>query len=165
MTALTPGQRQGLMAELAGLKRFCLSLTGDPTDADDLLQLTVERLLARGMPADAHVAKWAYRVCRNVWIDELRAREVRQRHSPSEARFEGGGVVATAEDELQLDRVAAALAALPEEQRSALVLVTVEGRSYAEAAALLDVPLGTIMSRVARGRRSLAAKLEWEADD
>jgi DNA-directed RNA polymerase specialized sigma24 family protein len=57
---LKEGQKQQLLSELNSLKRFCVSLTGDSADADDLLQLTVERVLERGMPEDAHVAKWSY---------------------------------------------------------------------------------------------------------
>ena len=140
------------MAELAGLKRFCLSLTGNPADADDLLQVTVERLLERGMPGDAHVAKWAYRVCRNLWIDELRAREVRGRYSQTDEASGAARERVSAEDEAELSQVNDALASLPEEQRAALLLVAVEGRSYAEAAEILEVPVGTIMSRVARGK-------------
>jgi RNA polymerase sigma-70 factor (ECF subfamily) len=155
-------QRTELMAELAGLKRFCLSLTGDVADADDLLQLTVERVLERGMPADAHVAKWSYRVCRNIWLDELRSREVRQRYAATAVASEG--VAAASADDgfgrVELERVDAAMQALPEEQRSALLLVAVEGRSYAEVSEILDIPLGTVMSRVARARRGLAEKLE-----
>ena len=71
MASLTAQQRQDLIEELPRLKRFCLSLTSDPSDADDLLQITVERLLEKGMPHDAHVAKWSHRVCRNLWIDDL----------------------------------------------------------------------------------------------
>ncbi|EED36400.1 RNA polymerase, sigma-24 subunit, ECF subfamily [Luminiphilus syltensis NOR5-1B] len=162
MAALDKAQRQLLMGELPGLKRFCLSLTAEPADADDLLQVTVERLLQRGMPDDAHVAKWAYRVCKNLWIDELRWREVRQRHSAAEE--DGGGTpqdAATGEGSLQLDRVSQAMAALPEDQRAALVLVAVEGYSYAEVAEILEIPIGTVMSRIARGRKSLAEKVEW----
>ena len=85
MPALSDSQREALMAELGGLRRFCYSLTGNAADADDLLQATVEKLLNKGMPEDAHPAKWAYRVCKNVWIDEIRAREVRQRHAGSVA--------------------------------------------------------------------------------
>ena len=65
MSQLTANQKAVLMNELTGLKRFSASLTGDRDDADDLLQLTVERVLERGMPTDAHAGKWAYRVCRN----------------------------------------------------------------------------------------------------
>jgi len=155
-------QQTELMAELLGLKRFCLSLTGDVADAEDLLQLTVERVLERGMPADAHVAKWSYRVCRNIWLDELRSREVRQRYAATAVASEG--VAAESADDgfgrVELERVDAAMQALPEEQRSALLLVAVEGRSYAEVSEILDIPLGTVMSRVARARRGLAEKLE-----
>jgi len=155
-------QRTELMAELAGLKRFCLSLTGDVADAEDLLQLTVERVLERGMPADAHVAKWSYRVCRNIWLDELRSREVRQRYAATAVASEW--VAAESADDgfgrVELERVDAAMQSLPEEQRSALLLVAVEGRSYAEVSEILDIPLGTVMSRVARARRGLAEKLE-----
>ena len=80
MPVLSDSQREALMAELGGLRRFCYSLTGNAADADDLLQTTVEKLLHKGMPEDAHAAKWSYRVCKNVWIDELRSRDVRQRY-------------------------------------------------------------------------------------
>lgn len=165
MASLTPEQKQALMAELAGLKRFGLSLTGNPADADDLLQLTIERLLDRGMPEDAHPAKWAYRVCRNLWIDEIRAREVRSRHQQAEqANDTLQHITPGGEDSAQLDQVAKAMAGLAEEQRAALTLVAVEGCSYAETAEILDVPIGTIMSRVARARQALADALGWDRD-
>jgi RNA polymerase sigma-70 factor (ECF subfamily) len=165
MASLTPQQKQALMAELPGLKRFGLSLTGNPADADDLLQLTVERLLERGMPEDAHPAKWAYRVCRNLWIDEIRAREVRSRHQQSEQAADTlQHITPGGEDNAQLQEVAKAMAELAEEQRAALTLVAVEGCSYAEAAEILDVPIGTIMSRVARARQALAEKIGWGKD-
>ena len=157
MAALSEAQRQALLGDLGGLRRFCLSLTGQPADADDLLQATVERLLEKGMPDDAHVAKWAYRVCRNVWIDEIRSRDVRQRYSQaadSEEEFTQSAEQ-VADSELQIARLSRALDTLPDEQRLALTLVTVEGKSYAEAAEILEVPVGTIMSRIARARKNL----------
>ena len=145
------------MADLGGLRRFCLSLTGQTADADDLLQATIERLLEKGMPADAHVSKWAYRVCKNVWIDEIRSRDVRQRYvqaaDSKEEISESAEHVAGIERQIQ--QVSKALDTLPEEQRLALTLVTVEGKTYAEAAEILDVPVGTIMSRIARARKNL----------
>ncbi len=150
-------QREGLLAELGGLRKFCISLTGTVADGDDLLQATVERVLEKGMPADAHVAKWAYRVCKNAWIDEIRARDVRQKYpqlvldedndSPSAEQSASG--------ERELESVSAALGGLPVEQRLALTLVAIEGKTYAEAAEILEVPVGTIMSRIARARRQL----------
>ena len=165
MASLTAQQRQDLIEELPRLKRFCLSLTSDPADADDLLQITVERLLGKGMPEDAHVGKWSRRVCRNLWIDEIRSRDVRSRYAQSESVIEGAGTTLANNDEsVQLDRVSAAMERLPLEQRAALVQVAVEGCSYAEAAALLEVPIGTIMSRVARARKALAESSEWSAE-
>jgi len=163
-TQLSAAQYAAVMDELKGLKRFCLSLAGSEADADDLLQGTVERLLERGIPEDAHTARWAYRVCKNLWIDEVRSREVRMRHATSVSQHaEALDIAPSAEvqsaGELQLAAVNAALLRLPEEQRMALVLVTVEGKSYAEAAEILDVPIGTIMSRIARARKQLLPAL------
>ncbi|MCR9183926.1 MAG: RNA polymerase sigma factor [Halieaceae bacterium] len=145
------------MAELGSLRRFCLSLSGTPADADDLLQATVERILEKGMPEDADAAKWAYRVCRNAWIDELRSREVRQRY-PLQMAWDTDEAPSAEDDadvERALEAVSVALSALPPEQRMALSLVAVEGKSYAEAADILEVPVGTIMSRIARARATL----------
>jgi len=165
MASLTAQQREELIEELPRLKRYCFSLTSDPTDADDLLQITVERLLEKGMPEDAHVAKWSHRVCRNLWIDEIRTRDVGKRYALSESAADGAGTTAAnTDDSVQLDRVSEAMERLPPEQRAALVKVAVEGCSYAEAAALLEVPIGTIMSRVARARKALAEDLEWSEE-
>jgi RNA polymerase sigma-70 factor (ECF subfamily) len=156
MSALSDSQREALMAELGGLRRFCYSLTGTAADADDLLQTTVEKLLLKGMPADAHAAKWSYRVCKNVWIDELRARDVRQRYPLTVVDEEASqSTEAVAQMEQDLADVSAALDQLPDEQRMALSLVAIEGKTYAEAADILEVPDGTIMSRVARARKNL----------
>ena len=155
MPSLSHSQREVLMAELGSLRRCCLSLSG--THADDLLQATVERILEKGMPEDADAAKWAYRVCRNAWIDELRSREVRQRY-PLQMAWDTDEAPSAEDDadvERALEAVSVALNALPPEQRMALSLVAVEGKSYAEAADILEVPVGTIMSRIARARATL----------
>lgn len=156
MSALQDSQREALMAELGGLRRYCYSLTGNAADADDLLQTTVEKLLQKGMPEDAHPAKWSYRVCKNVWIDELRARSVRQRYPAlADADDESHSTEEVAGGERELETVSAALEKLPDEQRLTLTLVTVEGKTYAEAAEILEVPVGTVMSRIARARKNL----------
>ena len=157
MSALNDSQRQALLDELGGLRRFCYSLCGNAADADDLLHTTVERLLDKGMPEDAHAAKWAYRVCKNVWIDERRSREVRQRYPlmVSDQQEDAPSAEDVASTERQVAAVSAALDRLPPEQRLALTLVTVEGKTYAEAAKILEVPVGTIMSRIARARKNL----------
>ena len=157
MSMLTDLQREGLLAELGGLRKFCISLTGSIADGDDLLQATVERVLEKGMPEDAHVAKWAYRVCKNAWIDEIRARDIRQKypHLVTDEDHDSPSAEQSASGERELESVSAALSGLPVEQRLALTLVAIEGKTYAEAAEILEVPVGTIMSRIARARRQL----------
>ena len=154
---LADQQREALLAELGGLRKFCISLTGSVADGDDLLQATIERVLEKGMPEDAHVAKWAYRVCKNAWIDEIRSREVRQRYPQlvMDEEDDSPSAEQTASGERELEAVSAALGQLPQEQRVALTLVAIDGKSYAEAADILEVPVGTIMSRIARARRHL----------
>jgi len=141
MRALSDLQRDVLLAGLGGLRKFCYSLTGNAADADDLLQTTVERVLNKGMPEDAHAAKWAYRICKNAWIDELRS------ESPSAEQAASG--------EREIAAVSEALDKIPPDQRLTLTLVAIEGKTYAEAADILEVPVGTVMSRVARARRNL----------
>jgi len=157
MSSLSDLQREALMAELGSLRRFCLSLTGKAADADDLLQATVERVLDKGMPVDAHPAKWAYRVCKNAWIDEIRSREVRAKYP--QLVLDGTEVAPSAEqlasEERDFAAVSVALDELSTEQRLALTLVAIEGKTYAEAAEILEVPVGTIMSRIARARKNL----------
>ncbi|WP_300532047.1 RNA polymerase sigma factor [Maricaulis sp.] len=149
-----------LISILPRLRRFAISLAGDRSEGDDLLQKVVERLLTRSVPDNADLLRWSFRICRNIWIDEVRSRKVRSHVAVEEMsdqlRGEDGEVSAMAR--LTLRDVNAALDALPDDQRVALVLVAVEGFSYAETAQTLDVPVGTVMSRVARARKALAGQ-------
>jgi len=131
------------------------------------MQSTVERVLAKGVPENVEVLRWMYKVCRNLWVDELRAKQVRQRaHERPELREEA---VVSGEDvvlgELTLRDVERALAGLPHEQRAVLALVAVEGLSYKEAAAVLDTPIGTVMSRLARARAAVAQHFQTQGTE
>jgi RNA polymerase sigma-70 factor (ECF subfamily) len=131
------------------------------------MQSTVERVLAKGVPENVEVLRWMYKVCRNLWVDELRAKQVRQRaHERPELREEA---VVSGEDvvlgELTLRDVERALAELPHEQRAVLALVAVEGLSYREAAAVLDTPIGTVMSRLARARAAVAQHFQTQGTE
>lgn len=150
------------MAALPRLRRFAWSLTGNRHDADDLMQATVERALERSIPEDADVTRWMFKVCRNLWIDEVRSRDVRQRAAQAPELTEQPTVSGetTAIGELTLREVNAAMDALPEDQRAVVVLVTVEGLTYREAAEVLEMPIGTVMSRLSRARATLARQLE-----
>lgn len=139
------------------LRRFAYSLTGSAADADDLLQNTLERLLSREIPADIELTKWAFRICRNLWIDEYRARKVRQKNVYSlddteEPAVDGEQAI---HDQISLAQIDAAMNKLPDDQRSVIALVAVQGMSYKEVAETLGIPTGTVMSRLARARAAL----------
>ncbi len=155
-----------LVEILPNIRRFAVSLAGNLADADDLLQSTVERVLERGVPDDAPLLAWCLRVCRNLWIDEVRSRKVRTEASADPAVI--GEQVLPGEDqvigEMTLEEVQAALTGMTEDQRAVLELVAVEGYAYKEAAAVLDVPIGTVMSRLARARATLADRSGFVAD-
>jgi len=152
-----------LAALLPRLRRFARSLTYAAADADDLVQLSLERALnARtqwqpGTRLDA----WMYRIMKNAWIDETRARTRRDRVLAPPEAGENVGIDARPAVEARIDvgNVARAMATLPDEQRLAVALVLVEGLSYKEAAEVLDVPMGTLTSRLVRGRQALMAQL------
>ncbi|RYY77164.1 MAG: RNA polymerase sigma factor [Gammaproteobacteria bacterium] len=148
--------KQELTNLMPMIRRFAYSLTGSPHDADDLLQNTVERVLSRGVPDDVDLTKWAFRVCRNIWIDEYRARKIRHNASQlpelEEPTVDGENVVY---QQITLGEVNSAMDKLPDDQRSILALVAVQGMSYKEVAETLSIPIGTVMSRLARARVAL----------
>lgn len=151
---------------MPALRRFAYSLTGSAPDADDLLQNTIERLLSRGVPDDVELAKWAFRVCRNIWIDEYRARKIRynaaQLPELEEPTVDGENIIY---NQITLNQVNAAMDQLPDDQRSILALVAVQGMSYKEVAETLCVPMGTVMSRLARARVALSQFLNSSATE
>jgi RNA polymerase sigma-70 factor, ECF subfamily len=153
--------RADLIALLPRLRRFARALCGNVHDADDLVQLTVERALthAAQLRPDSLLAGWTFGILRNAWIDEQRARGRRTRLF---AAAESGETVADPAQGSQAELLAVqdALARLPEEQRLAVALVLIEGLSYKEAAHIMQVPIGTLTSRLARGREALQELLE-----
>jgi RNA polymerase sigma-70 factor (ECF subfamily) len=150
-----------LLAILPRLRRFAASLSHDRADGDDLCQAALERgLKARDQwQPGTRLDSWMYRIMRNLWIDEARAR---QRAAKTFVPEEAGAHVGHAGDRdveahMMLSDVDRAMQALPDEQREAIALVLVEGLSYKEAAAVLGVPMGTLTSRLVRGRGALMA--------
>ncbi|MGJ8477355.1 RNA polymerase sigma factor [Sphingobium yanoikuyae] len=148
-----------LLAILPRLRRFAASLSHDRADGDDLCQAALEKgLRARDQwQPGTRLDSWMYRIMRNLWIDEGRAR---QRAARTFAPEEAGGDVGYAGDKaveqaMTLSDVDRAMQALPPEQREAIALVLVEGLSYKEAAAILNIPMGTLTSRLVRGRGAL----------
>jgi len=150
-----------IAALLPRLRRFARNLTRNPHDADDVVQIALERALLKleQWRRDARLDSWMFKIVRNVWIDELRARGRRDKIFLSAEAGENVGE-ATMEREAELMSVQSAMGRLPEDQRVAVSLVLVEGLPYKEAAEVLDIPIGTLTSRLARGRESLQAMLE-----
>lgn len=148
-----------IVAFLPRLRRFCLALAGSADRADDLCQAAVERALSRSgqFVAGTRLDSWMYRIARNLLIDEVRRTKTRGTEVDIDDSFDisGDDGVQIVEGRSDLDRARKAMANLPEEQRSLLALVVLDGLSYKEAAAVLEVPVGTVMSRLARARRAI----------
>jgi len=152
-----------LIAVLPRLRRFARGLTGSATEADDLVQAACERALTREhqFQEGTRFDSWMFRIVQTIWIDQLRARDVRKEDGDvAEERLGSDAAVRGIEARLALTEVRRALQRLPTDQRMTLMLVTVEGLSYKEAAAVAGVPVGTIMSRLARARIALHQQLE-----
>lgn len=153
-----------LISLLPRLRRFAFTLTGSMDDAEDLLQAACEKALKSldRFEKGTRMDSWMYRIIQNCWIDQVRARKVRGPAVEMEIaeRVAGSDARQETEARLTLQRVQEKVAELPEEQRVLIAMVSVEGLSYKEAATALDIPIGTVMSRLARGRRRLHELLE-----
>jgi RNA polymerase sigma factor (sigma-70 family) len=157
---------QGLATCLPRLRRFAHALSRDAADADDLTQLTMERALrSRGQwQVGTRLDSWLFRIMRNLWIDTARAR---QRAAKVEAPPEAGLNIghdprAGTDAAIDLGRLMAAMERLPTEQREVVALILVEGFGYREVSEMLDVPIGTVSSRLLRGRTALMKLLGEE---
>ena len=150
-----------MLALLPRLRRFAAGLARDPGDADDLCQATVERALRsrQQWQQGTRLDSWMYRIMRNIWIDEARSRTRRGKTFVDEEQGLPIGAAGSQEAVIELGDVDRALAKLPDEQREAVLLVMVEGWSYKEAAEIVGCPVGTLNSRLVRGRDALLALL------
>jgi RNA polymerase sigma-70 factor (ECF subfamily) len=148
-----------LIAMLPRLRRFAMTLCGSAATADDLVQAACEKAWANqdswtpGTRFDA----WMFRILRNKWIDGLRRQKTEGHVEPIEKRGDliGDHGEARAMDKLTLEDVRRAVNLLPPEQKEVLLLICVEELAYGEAADVLGVPLGTVMSRLSRARKRL----------
>lgn len=154
---------RGLQQCLPRLRRFAHTLCRDVADADDLTQATAERAWkSRGQYQDGtRLDSWLFRIMRNQWIDTVRARGRRgQIEVPEEAGAnQGHDPRSGIEAGLDLAAAMRAMDRLPDEQREVVALILIEGFGYREVAELLDLPIGTVSSRLVRGRTALMAML------
>ena len=150
-----------LSALLPRLRRFAHGLSRSTADADDLTQMTIERALRAKAQwqAGSRLDSWLYKIMRNLWIDTVRSRGRRdQLEAPAEdAEILGHDPRDGIEASIDLQRVMAAMDRLPCEQREVVALILIEGFGYREAAEMLSLPIGTVSSRLVRGRMALLA--------
>ena len=141
------------------LRRFAYALTRDAADADDLAQMAAEKAFRshHQFQPDSRFDSWMFRICRTVWIDTIRSRQRRAVHeAPAEAgEHLGHDPRAAIEASIDLATAMAAMQRLPDEQREVVALILIDGFGYREAADILGQPIGTVSSRLVRGRKAL----------
>jgi RNA polymerase sigma factor (sigma-70 family) len=150
--------RAELASHLIRLWRYGLVLTGKRDAAEDLAQATCLRALERAhqFQPGTQLDHWLFAILRSIWLNEIRARRVRENHrSPEDASDMSAGERNDIETNVLARQVLRKIEGLPLPQRETILLVCAEGFTYREAAQLLDVPIGTIMSRLATARAAL----------
>lgn len=159
----TPFNRQ-LAELLPRLRRFARTVTYNREDADDLVQVAIERALTRTAQWEegTRLDSWMFRIIKNAWIDEVRSRIRRERlFAPEEAGEQVGDDSAGMHQERMA--VQKAISLLSEDHRMVIGLVLVDGLPYKEAADVLEIPVGTLTSRLARAREALQSILSTDA--
>ena len=160
---MTENVRSRMIEFLPRLRRFAYALTRNLDLADDLVQDTCERALARAdqWQPGTRLDSWMYRIAQNLWFDQGRAAKVRGELTDldSIAELTGSDGRTVTENRLTLASVFESLGTLPRDQQVLVALVCVDGLSYKEAAETLDLPIGTVMSRLARARQAIAAAM------
>ena len=155
----TSFQRE-LVTLVPRLRRFALSLTNNQADADDLVQSACERALRNktSFRPGTRMDSWLYRIIQNLWLDNRRRLKTRKDEvDPMDANLSDSGKGASKPtDRLMLDKVREAMDGLPNDQRIVLSMIAIEGHSYKDVAEALDIPVGTVMSRLSRARQKLA---------
>ncbi len=153
---------EDLSTHIPRLRRYARALTGERSLADDLVQDTLERGLARFTlwRRSGRLESWLLSIMHNIFVNQLKARASRPRETELDELLVEPAVRAGQSDRLEVRDLDAALDRLPPEQREVLLLVTLEELSYEETARILDIPVGTVMSRLSRARDRLRQLLD-----
>jgi RNA polymerase sigma factor (sigma-70 family) len=151
--------RFDIIGQLPALRRYARSLTRDATDAEDLVHDALLRAYDRRSTfrVGARPLPWLLSILHSTFIDGLRSRRAAKRREEGLAREVEDGYAPSQEHAVRLGQVRKAFEMLPDDQRAALHLVAIEGLSYQDAAEALNVPVGTVMSRIGRARAALRA--------
>jgi RNA polymerase sigma-70 factor (ECF subfamily) len=150
-------QGEQIVALIPRLRRYARALTGNAEQADDLVQDCLERGLSRFhlWRRGSDLRAWLFTIMHNLHVNNLRRARIRPDAAVLPDWDATGAVLPLQEDIVALRSIIAALGQLPDEQREVILLVGLEEMSYREAAAALGIPIGTVMSRLARGRERL----------
>lgn len=163
MKPVSPDLRAEMVALLPRLRRFTRSLALDPEAGDDLAQATIERALAglAGFQLGTRLDSWMYRIAQNLWIDGKRSARGRAVIVPIDdlVHVAGEDGRQVAEARLTMAATRRAIETLEADLRTVVMIVLIDGKTYREAAAILDIPIGTVMSRLSRARAALEAKV------
>jgi RNA polymerase sigma-70 factor, ECF subfamily len=153
-----------LIGLLPRMRRFALSLARHSAMAEDLVQSACMRAIAArdSWEIGSNFDAWIFRIIRNLWMDQLRHKKVTGIQGPVEEAENLASVTADGETRLLLQQVRSAMLALPDDMREIVSLVCIEELSYREVAEILGVPIGTVMSRLARARIKLAEATGYE---
>lgn len=169
MTNAKPDVSQRIIEFLPRLRRFAYALTGNMHDGDDLVQDTCVRALSRidQWEQGTQLESWMFRIARNAWIDKVRQESTRGEHLDLEGAPElfGSDGRTVTETLSSLRAVSKCIQKLPSDQQMLVALVCVDGTSYKEAANILDLPIGTVMSRLARARQALNEAMKADRSD
>jgi RNA polymerase sigma-70 factor, ECF subfamily len=151
--------------QIPRLRRYGRALTGDRSLADDLVQDTLERALSRFhlWRHGSDLRAWLFTIMHNIFVNQVRSR-LRHQHEALESDVAVEAMRVSEPDWLELRDLDSALAQLPHEQRAVLLLVGLEQFTYEEAARVLQIPIGTVMSRLSRGRERLRAVLAGDSN-
>lgn len=160
---MTNDIRDRMVALLPRLRRFAYALTGNLDKADDLVQETCARALTSSEQwrEGTRLDSWMYRIAQNIWLDRMRANQVRGEVVDVDVAADLVGTDGrdVTENRLMLKAVAKNISELPADQQLVLALVCIDGLSYKDAAETLGIPIGTVMSRLARARGALHSAL------
>ncbi|MEL6337017.1 MAG: RNA polymerase sigma factor [Pseudomonadota bacterium] len=157
---MTEEIRANMAVLVPRLRRFALALCGNRDEGDDLVQTACMKALDRAaqFQPGTRLDSWMFRIVQTTFLDQRRKHARRGYEAPPEVLetlSDEGREAGRFDDRLVLTRVREAIAALPEEQRLVIGLVAIEGYSYKETAEILDIPVGTVMSRLSRARARL----------
>jgi RNA polymerase sigma-70 factor (ECF subfamily) len=159
VAALVGDHESLITQQIPRLRRYARALTGDRSAADDLVQDTLERALSRFhlWRQGSDLRAWLFTIMHNIYVNQIRSR-VRQQQEPFDEQT-AEAVRSQEPDWGELRDIDDALSRLPDDQRAVVLLVGLEQFTYEEAARVLEIPLGTVMSRLSRGRERLRLML------